>query len=246
MLSPFIFGSGNGKQGFYGIQTMNFQMNMASTANRAWRGAMFPGDENPNYSKEVSIEKLEESLLYFQYLTPHPSDLLMPRNVVPYYELPIYRTTNIPEMPGRPKFGSYQNGVVDERRTVQFDSRNIQLSSMPDKLIVSTRKPVTTKRCSDADFFATIKNITITWNNQSGLLASMTPEQLYRNSIQSGLTGLTWDQFSGSVVSVGGFRGEPGGGPSMLRSPYAGLCARNFITPNPGVQLIPTTGTILY
>ena len=26
MLYPFIFGSGNGKQGFYGIQTMNFQI----------------------------------------------------------------------------------------------------------------------------------------------------------------------------------------------------------------------------
>ena len=39
VLSPFIFGSGNVKQGFYGIQTMNFPMIMASTANRAWRSA---------------------------------------------------------------------------------------------------------------------------------------------------------------------------------------------------------------
>jgi hypothetical protein len=54
MLSPFIFGSGNGKQGFYGIQTMNFQMNMASTANRAWRRALVP-DGNTSCSKEVSV-----------------------------------------------------------------------------------------------------------------------------------------------------------------------------------------------
>ena len=33
LMSPFVFGSGYGKQGFYGIQTMNFQMNMAPTAN---------------------------------------------------------------------------------------------------------------------------------------------------------------------------------------------------------------------
>ena len=33
LLSPFVFGSGMGKQGFYGIQTMNFQMNIASSAN---------------------------------------------------------------------------------------------------------------------------------------------------------------------------------------------------------------------
>ena len=57
MLSPFIFGSGNGKQGFYGIQTMNFQMDMASTANRAWRSAIMPQAAGlPSYSKEVSIE----------------------------------------------------------------------------------------------------------------------------------------------------------------------------------------------
>ena len=60
MLSPFIFGSGNGRQGFYGIQTMNFQMNMASTANRAWRFPFIPimGESVPQqpYSKKVSIE----------------------------------------------------------------------------------------------------------------------------------------------------------------------------------------------
>ena len=126
-------------------------------------------------------------------MTPQPSDLLMPRNVVPYYELPIYRTTNIPAMLGKPNFGCYQNGVAVEPPTVQIDSSNIQLSSVPEKLIVFIRKPVATQKCTDADFYATITGITITWNNQSGLLASMTPEQLYRNSIQSGLTGLTWD-----------------------------------------------------
>jgi len=41
MISPVIFGSGHGKHGFYGIQTMNFQMSMASAANRAWR-SIFP------------------------------------------------------------------------------------------------------------------------------------------------------------------------------------------------------------
>jgi len=43
LLSPFVFGSGYGKQGFYGIQAMNFQMVMTGNANRAWRCATFPG-----------------------------------------------------------------------------------------------------------------------------------------------------------------------------------------------------------
>ncbi|MFM7980741.1 MAG: phage major capsid domain-containing protein [Candidatus Fonsibacter sp.] len=39
VLSPFIFGSGYGKQGFYGIQSINFQMVMTGNANPAWRSA---------------------------------------------------------------------------------------------------------------------------------------------------------------------------------------------------------------
>jgi hypothetical protein len=94
LLSPFVFGHPEGKQGFYGIQTMNFQMNIASNASRAWRAAQFG-----NFTKTATVEAFEDSQLLFQFLTPHASDLLEPRNVVPYYELPIYRTTNFSAIP---------------------------------------------------------------------------------------------------------------------------------------------------
>ena len=73
----------------------------------------------------------------------------------------------------------------------------------------------------------------------------MTPEQLYINYFQSGLSGLTWDQFSGSVISVGAYFGADNGHHSATRSPYSGVGANNTIRPNQGIQLIPTTGTIL-
>jgi hypothetical protein len=41
LLSPFIFGSPENKAGFYGITNMNFQMNLAANANRAWRSVKF-------------------------------------------------------------------------------------------------------------------------------------------------------------------------------------------------------------
>ena len=80
LLSPFVFGSGFGKQGFYGIQTMNFNMNINSNAARAWRSAVFNG------TKTVEVERFANSQLLFQFLTPHASDMLDPRNVVPFYE----------------------------------------------------------------------------------------------------------------------------------------------------------------
>jgi hypothetical protein len=50
LLSPFVFGSGFGKQGFYGIQNMNFQMNITPTGNRAWRSAVFGGAKSSRWS----------------------------------------------------------------------------------------------------------------------------------------------------------------------------------------------------
>ncbi len=40
LLSPFVFGSGHRKQGFYGIQTVRFNMKMNSNAARTWRSAV--------------------------------------------------------------------------------------------------------------------------------------------------------------------------------------------------------------
>jgi hypothetical protein len=72
----------------------------------------------------------------------------------------------------------------------------------------------------------------------------MTPEQLYRNSVQSGLANMSWDEFSGSVISCCGRRdGITRPYPS---APYKGVGANNEGGgANPGVQFVPTTGTIL-
>ena len=249
MMSPFIFGSGMGKQGFYGIQTMNFQMNMAASANRAWRCAIL-GQEGVLaanvYKKEITIEKFVDSTLLFQFLTPHPSDLLEPRNVVPYYEMPIYRTNNFTALARRPRYGQMAAGSFVEPDSTTLYSSNIQLSGIPDKLIVFVRKSVGLQASADADSYATISNISINFNNQAGLLSSMSQQQLYRNSVQSGLVGLSWDQFCGSVVGVSGIHDVAAGRASTLRSAYCGVGASLSATVStPGFQLIPTTGTIL-
>ncbi len=61
LLSPFIFGSGYGKQGFYGIQSMNFQMVMNGNANRAWRCAR----QKLDVAKTATVVGYEDSQLTF-------------------------------------------------------------------------------------------------------------------------------------------------------------------------------------
>jgi hypothetical protein len=89
-----------------------------------------------------------------------------------------------------------------------FNSNSIQLSTVPDKLIVFVRRPVGNQTCSGTDSYLTIKNISINWNNQAGLLSSMTQEQLYMFSVQSGLANLSWDEFS--VDKLSHYSGDAG------------------------------------
>ena len=134
--------------------------------------------------------------------------MLDPRNVVPFYELPVYRSTNLPELRAKTTFGqALANGEFPVAPSVTINSSNIQLSGIPDKLIIFVRKPPSLLRCDDTDCFATITNISLNFNNQAGLLSSMTPEQLYRNSFQSGLANMSWDAFCASTVSTSGSTG---------------------------------------
>ena len=133
MISPFVFGSGFGKQGFYGIQTMNFNMNINSNANRAWRSAVFAGAG----AKTVEVDGFVGSQLLFQFLTPHASDMLDPRNVVPFYEFPVFRTSNNALLPARTNFGQANtDGSFTDSTKVTIQSTNLQLSGIPDKLII--------------------------------------------------------------------------------------------------------------
>jgi hypothetical protein len=136
LLSPFIFGHLQGKQGFYGIQTMQFQFNIAPNANRAWRSASLAAD-----NKTASVVSFTNSQLLFQFMTPHPSDRLEPRNVVPFYEMPLMRTVNNPDLPAIPRNGQIDTtGTFGEAAPVTLQSSNMQLSGIPISSLCSSEK----------------------------------------------------------------------------------------------------------
>ena len=101
------------------------------------------------------------------------------------------------------------------------------------------RKSVANINCNQTDSYATIKGISINFNNQTGLLSSMTPEQLFKNSAQSGLANMCWDEFCGSMMSCCGER-TINGLTAVTRSPYSGVGASLAkAVPNLGVQYVP-------
>lgn len=79
LISPFIFADPKANnQGCYGIQNLNFVMNLASNAHRAFRSA------NP-YITNAVVSAVDKAELIFNFLTGHPSDMLPARNVVPFF-----------------------------------------------------------------------------------------------------------------------------------------------------------------
>ncbi len=115
---------------------------------------------------------------------------------MPFYEVPVFRTKSNLTLPSRVARGQASDAgtfVAPEVRTIT--SSNIQLTGIPDKLIICVRKAIANLGCHQTDNYATIKGTSINFNNKAGLLRSMTPEQLFKNSGQSGLANMCWDEF---------------------------------------------------
>ena len=185
LISPFTFAGDDG-QGFYGIQNLSAIINLDQTANTAIRFGGTIGRFTADTLPVVKFTGAYVPQLLFQLLTPHASDLLPARNVVPYYELPRYITTC---------------GAIAAGGSVTITSQSLQLNMIPDKLLISVGRPISSRTPGDSDSWLAITAITINWNNTSGLLSSATPQDLWRMSSENGVNQ-TWSEFRGFAQSA--------------------------------------------
>ena len=89
--------------------------------------------------------------------------MLDPRNVVPYYEIPIYKTTGFQDLPGRINRGKVVvDGSFPSPESRILYSSSIQLTCIPDKIVVRVRKNVGNLTCEDTDNYATINTSQLT------------------------------------------------------------------------------------
>lgn len=192
LCSPFLYTNPyyNG-QGFYGIQNLNFVFNINGTAASGFFRLAYTAVQKARITTtSMSVEQFTDSKMIFNFLSPKPSDMLTARNVVPYWEMP--RFTSSAKGPGA---AAVTNGVIAPV-SAQFNSQSIQLNQIPDKLIIFVRKSKAKRTLYDADIAIPIDKISINFNNQSGILASATQDQLWRFSVESGSIQ-TWDEFRG-------------------------------------------------
>jgi len=244
VLSPFIFSEEHSQDtGLFGINNIQLVMNMRDP-NRAMRlrdsyvgstqklyygGQLAPSTwQSPIfYNTSVGNGVFSDSVINCQFLTPSLDIPLPPKSCVPYLEFPRYIT-----QPQNVTMGAAGSGTDVQ----QLQSQTITLPQIPDLLIIYVKAvsdPATTS--TDRSFDPSLPQygsaylplavskdgsrsqapLSINFDNFSGLLSSVTAEQLYHMSVRNGLD-MDWNTWAGqarvtsdtggySVPTVGGF-----------------------------------------
>lgn len=83
-------------------------------------------------------------------------------------------------------------------RTVTMN--NVQLRTVPDMIFLFARKRDADLTYLDADVFAAITNVNITWGVQNGILATATQADLYQIARRNGIA-MSWETWAGLPIA---------------------------------------------
>ena len=272
-LSPFLLGlaSKEDHSGIFSVNALNFTINFSQSANRAWRSARLLNREvtgatpqNPTFQTKTAtlIYVSNNSQMLCKFYTPKATMLDNPRCVVPYHEFQIFKTTSQKQLKSALITGNDKRtyGLVEistgyapsADSSDLLVSNNIQLQSIPERLIVFVRRiKDSSLTCCDTDSYLTIRSLRVNFNNQSGLLATFNQQQLYDSTITTGgIRNLTWEEFSGMTLSVSGGVNtvvpHDGQYNAIPYSQFSGVGAGTLPTQAAtGLRIVPTTGSIV-
>lgn len=188
-LSPFEFGHRNAS-GLIGIQTLNFQFTFDPLMyNRVWSHATVSGG-NTISNVNVTIGGSSAPQMFFNYISPQQL-LQIPKSVVYKYNIVDRYLSPLNTLSAGP------------RSSITIASNNIQLTSIPQKILVYARRQNSDISYNNSsDVYATITNMTVNWNNNSGLLSGASAYDLYRMSRDNGVN-ISWPQWYCQTPQLG-------------------------------------------
>ena len=182
-LSPFISGYSNSNAaGLVGINNMNIVCNIGN-CNKVFSTM----SSAKTVISEITLTDLKESKILLNFISLPASiyDKVAAKNIVNYQQYQAY---------------DYNTGRAVVPGDHQITFSNIQLNQIPSKMIIICRKPLANQNWSDTNSFLPIKNITMNFNNKSGILASANQQQLFNMSKRNGLQG-NFYEFSGRACA---------------------------------------------
>jgi hypothetical protein len=236
VLSPFVFSDEyEWDTGLFGLNNIQLIMNFqgASGVSRVVRQCARAGRSITNVAFNTIAnagQVFQQSVVNVQFLTPSLDVPLPPKSVVPYMEFPRYIT-------------QFSSGIIPPGQTGQIQSQTITLPSIPDLLIIYVKPSAVGK--NDADWYLPLSTqldgvanpLSVNFDNFSGLLSSVSTEQLYNMSVKNGLD-MDYASFIGQGKSAGGSYPALAGG-SVQTPAYGNYAARQQ------GQNIPLVGSVL-
>jgi len=226
---PFIWNeTDTNRQGIYGIQNMsvicNYNSNvrnaikwvedfMTSSRNSidslgqffqpAWPEGISTTSSLPFYADSIT-QQVVSAELQMKYITPHSNDVKPPRNVIPILQYPRYITQNLGLVDAAVTTYNKFKGIYTftPSQDYRLVSQTFTFNMIPDKLIIFVRPDSSVRNNPNFnDFAMVIKNISIQWNNGTGILSNCSQEQLFHMSKEAG-SNQDWLQFSGIANTV--------------------------------------------
>lgn len=222
-LSPFINCEPDMNAGLVGVNNMSMVLNVDSTCKRLFSTAntqLFPVGAGPytgltSYINSIQLgwspsataplgvssrQGFTDTRLLFNFLSLQPEQYakISTKNVVPYVDYPRYLSTFNSSVIVNPQ-GANSNA---SSQTV-LTSQSIQLNQIPDLILICARVPMTTQNQCYSSSFLCIDNISVNFNNASGLLASARPQDLYNISVRNG-SSQSYYEFQGQANVANG------------------------------------------
>ncbi len=220
-VSPFVFykQTDNDTAALLGLRSFDVNINLAN-----YQRMFSVGDA---YTYTFNLEKVESATLYLQYLDL-PKTFRMPSKII------------VPRM-NYEKHDSTSGSVITAGSSFDIPNDNIQLQTMPEKILIYVQKPWVDQTIKDSDTFLPITGISIRMGTKSGLLASAQPYQLYKLSKQNGVQ-MDWYSWSGKVNG----RIEPNGATGGRGAPINSCGSLLVIDPAKDLSLddVITNGTV--
>jgi len=209
VLPPFIFADEDElSTGLFGVQNMQFTMNF----NAPGRSLRFSLDSIASEGvPQVSWDSTKGAASPFtlaqiqvQFLTPSLDVPLPAKSIVSWMEFPRYISPIQSVGPG----------------AVQVSSQTITLPMIPDLLVLFVKPQSYSFAGSldptQSDWSLPISNISLSFDNFSGLLSNHSQYELYKMSVNNGLE-MDWNEWSGLARGAGGALVPLVGGPLVLR-----------------------------
>jgi hypothetical protein len=186
LMSPFLL-SKIEQKGFLGLQNMNFTFTLGGNAlSRMWCHDATNGSQ---LSGPPVVSWQSAPQLRLKYLTVPLIEKIPEYNAYPYCEI-VSRDTN---------FGQLAAGATNTA-----SGSNVQLSVIPQRLILFVRERNADRDYTKTDTYANISNVKLNWDNYNDVLNSAREQDLYGLSVRNGLkcNWAQWHTHVGSVVCI--------------------------------------------